>query len=863
VDALREIWTRVLAIVRRDAIDRDFGDEAQAHIDLAVDDCIRQGVPRVEAIAFDLRLALRGLRRDWTYALASVAMLTLALALSATVFTVMDAMLFRGVPQVQRNDRLLFLQEHDRLGRCCISYADVTDWQTQARSFQDMALIGGVSVALRDGQGRSMDLRITTVDTNLFGLLGVPPALGRDFTAANRAAGAPPVLMLSHPMWQRRFAGRTDIVGSVVQIDGAPAEIVGVMPEGFAFPEKTSDAVWMPIVRAPEVLKRGLTTGGFTAVARLSDGVGAQSARAELEAINSRLALAYPETNRDVVPTAVDYAQFTSGADARVIWGSLWAASCLVLLIACANVANLTVVRTIGRWREFSTCLALGAGRWRMVRQMLLESVLVTGAAVVPAWALTIWSTGYWAALAESRYQLVDYQVNRTTLMYLAATALGAALFLSLAPIARVVQLGGTDASLRAEARGATHGRRTRRLVTALVAGQMALAVMLLASAGVLLRSFANIVGADTGVRHTASVLVGRLRLPSATYPTPESRLAFVDRVQAKLRTVAGIERQSVSGGLPVKFAGAVQPLEIEGQTSSPGDGPSSIFVTAAPNYFDVLGANVIAGREFTDDDRETATPVAIVNERFASLHWPGESSLGRRIRSINGDRAGTWRVVVGVVANIMNADALRQQFRPLVYVPWRQEPPARTAFFLTRIQGPSDPIAAAIRAEVHALDADVTLDYFDTLERLFAFDRDTMDAEHSELGKYSKAAPVFAIVALLLAATGLVAVIAHSVTQRTREIGVRMAIGAAARDISRMILGEGMRPVAIGLAAGWAAALAVNRILQSQLVGVSPFDPLVLIAAPALLIAVALVACRIPVRRALRIDPAVALRQE
>jgi predicted permease len=803
---------------------------------------------------------LRGLRRDWTYALASIATLALALALNTTLFTVMDAMLFRGFRHVQRNDQLVFLQERDRLGRCCISYADVEDWQTDTRSFEGMARIGGVSVALRDGQGRPMDVRVTTVDANLFSLLGVPPALGRDFGPADAIAGAAPVVMLTHRLWQGRFAGRPGIVGSVVQIDGVPAEIVGVMPEGFEFPEAATDGLWMPI--RTEAFGRGLTPGGFTAAARLRDGVTLREARVELEAINRALEQAYPETNGGLVPTAVDYAQFTSGADARVIWGSLWAAACLVLLIACANVANLTVVRTIGRWHQFATCLALGAGRSRMVRQMLLESAMVAAGAGLPAWFLTAWSTRHWAAFAASPYQVVDYRVNGGTLSYLAGVSIAAAALVSLAPVVRVLQLSA-DGALKASARGVTQGLRTRRLVTALVAGQMALAVMLLAGSGLLIRSFANIVGAETGVRHPESVLVGRLRLPSATYPTPQSRLSYLDRVQARLRTVPGIDQESLSGGLPVKFASGPRQLEIDDRPAMPGDGRSAAFVTAAPNYFDVVGARMIAGRDFTDDDRETTTPVAIVNERFASVHWPGESPLGKRIRTIDREGAGTWRVIVGVVSNIMNADALRQQFKPLVYVPLRQEPPVRAAFFLTRTSGPAGQVAAAIRAAIQDEDADVRLDYFDTLDRLFAFDRDNMDAEHSELGKYSKVAPVFAVVALLLAATGLVAVITHSVSQRTREIGVRMAIGAAARDISQLILREGMRPVVIGLAAGLAAALAANRILQSQLVGVSPFDPLVLIATPAVLVGVALAACLIPVRRALTIEAAVALRHE
>jgi predicted permease len=497
-----------------------------------------------------------------------------------------------------------------------------------------------------------------------------------------------------------------------------------------------------------------------------------------------------------------------------------------------------------------------------MSRLLVLESAIVITAAVVPAWNLTRWGMAQWAALAASRYQVVDYSVTTGTLAYLAVVSAAAGVLLSVAPVARVLQLSAGGA-LQGEARGATHARGTRRLVTTLVSGQMALAIVLLAGAGVLIRSFTNIVGADTGVRSPESVLVGLVRLPSATYPTSQSRLAFFDRVQLRLQTVAGVERASMSGGLPVKFPGALRQLEVDAQSAA-GQGPVALPVTTTtPGYFDVVGASVIAGRDFTADDRETTQAVAIVNQRFAAQRWPGQSPLGRRLRTVDRDGAGPWRVVVGVVSNIMGADPLRQQFKPLVYVPLTQEPPERSAFFLVRTDGQADRIAAEVRTELQTLDSDVTLDYFDTLEGTFAFDRDFMDAEHSELGKYSKAAPVFAVVALLLAATGLVAVVANSVAQRTREIGIRMAIGAAPRDILRMILTEGLRPVGTGLAAGLAASVAVNRVLESQLVGVSPSDPLVMVTAPAILLITALVAFRIPVQRALGVDPAVALRHE
>jgi putative ABC transport system permease protein len=885
-------WLRLRALFQRDALDLDFDDEAAAHLDLATDDFVRQGlplsearrrarlafgstqaakdahreargVPWLESLAFDARLALRGLRRDRAYALASVAMLALALALNTTVFTVMDAMLFRGYPGVPRSHELVFLQEHDRRGLCCISYADAGDWQTQARSFQGLALIGGRTIALRDAEGRAMDLRVTTVGANLFGLLGVPPVLGRDFTAADAAPGARPVVMLSERLWQARFGGRAGVVGAVVHVDGAPAEIVGIMPPGFEFPMTATDGLWMPIVPTPDLLRRGLTPGGFTAAARLRDGVALAEARAELEAINRQLEAAYPDTNIGLVPTIVDHAQFTSGADARVIWGSLWAAAGLVLLIACANVANLTVVRTVGRWREFVTCLALGAGRRRIVRQILIESVILAGSAVLPAWSLTQWAMAQWATLAASRYQMVDYRVTSGTVTYLAIASVTVAVLLALAPVIRVLQLsaGGT---LQHESRGATQSRGTRRLVNALVSGQVALAVVLLAGAGVLVRSFSNIVGAETGVRSPESVLVGLLRLPSETYPIPQARLAFFDRVETALAQVAGIERTSLSGGLPVKFPGGSRQLEIEGLISAT-DRDAAVFsvTTTSPGYFAVIGAQVVAGRDFTANDDDTTQPVAIVNERFAAQHWPDVSAVGQRLRSVDRDGPGSWRVVVGVVSNIMGADPLRQQFKPLVYVPMRQEPPARTAFFLARAAHSAAPLAPDVRLALQALDANVELDYFGTLESSFAFDRDFMDAEHSELGKYATVAPVFAGMALLLAAAGLVAVIAHSVAQRTREIGVRVAIGAAPRDIRRMVAVEGLRPVMLGVALGIASATAINRMIASQLVGVAPDDPTVLGAVAAMLLVTALAACSVPIRRALRVDPSIALRHE
>jgi putative ABC transport system permease protein len=451
--------------------------------------------------------------------------------------------------------------------------------------------------------------------------------------------------------------------------------------------------------------------------------------------------------------------------------------------------------------------------------------------------------------------------VDAGTLAYLVAISVAAGILFSLAPIGRVVQLG-VNSALKGDARGVTQGLRGKHLGAVLVAGQMALAIVLLSGAGVLARSLVKIVGADSGVRDPQAILVGSIRLPSDKYPTPATRRGYFDRLDARLKTIAGIDEESVASTIPIKFVG-LRTFEIEGRPTLPSSEESVAFLRAGSDYFRVVGASPISGRDFNDGDHVGAVPVAVVNQSFAARFWPGEQPLGKRLRATDRNTAGEWRTVVGVVPNIMQGDPLRQQFKPLVYVPFRQEPAPPRAFFLLRTAMRPDQVAQGVRGEVQRLDPDVVLEDFTTLKGSFAFDRDFMDLEHAELGKHAAVAPILAVTALLLAAIGLYAVMAHSVSQRTKEIGVRIAIGAASHDIRRLIFSEGMRPVALGLIVGLTVSLAVNRILQSQLVGVSPYDPVTLATAPAVLILVGLLACHIPSRRALLIDPAVALRHD
>ena len=808
----------------------------------------------LDRVVFDLRQAFRCLRRDRGFSATAVSTLAVAIALNATVFTVMDAMLFRGLPLAKRSDRLVYLAMRKPSDLpCCpgpVLEKDVDEWRAEARALEGVALWrSGEPITFRDGDGRPVDMILSRWSFNTLGLIGLRPTLGRDFVAADEIAGAAPVALISYAFWDRQFGKRADIVGVTVHINGTPATVIGVLPQHFAL--LYEQELWMPLAHTP-----GLEGAAF---GRLRDGATIEEARVELDTITRRLSAADPGTMRGA-PLVRTYSQAHVAADAPKIYGSLWAGAWFVLVIACANLANLTLVRSIGRWREFSTRIALGAGQSRMVRQMLLECLALAAAAAPLAWWITKWSVRLWEDTTRSRYLALDYSVSSGTLAYLVSISIVAAILIALVPIVRVMHVG-VNGSLKGNARGVTQGLRGKHLTAGLVAGQMALAIVLLLGAGVLVRSFDNIVRADTGVRDPERIMVGRLRLPSDKYQTPGARAEFFDRLDAQLRTIAGSEDVSISITVPTRGMNPRR-VEIDGRPGAPDGGESVPVLTVGSDYFRVMGRSMISGRDFNKRDDAAAPLVVMVNQRFADTFWPGEDPVGQRLRTVERERPGPWRTVVGIAPNVMQGDATRQRFEPVLYVPFHQQPSAR-AFVFVRTSVPPSQLIQTVRAEIHKLDPDVIAEELGSLKAAFAFDRDNMDLEHADLGKYAAIAPTFAVIALVLAAVGLVAVIAHSVSQRTKEIGVRLAIGAAAHDIARMIVHEGMRPVAIGLLAGLAASVGANRILQSQLVGISPYDPLTMTAGPLVLLAVALIGCQIPARRAMHVDPVVALRHE
>lgn len=814
------------------------------------------GLPWLEGAFQDLRFALRRLGRDRGVTLVAIVVLALAVGLNVSAFTVMSAAVYRGFPLVEDNDRLVYIQEVSPLGLCCIGYMDFEDWRSQATTFEDMAFVAERPVTLREGE-RSYHFFPFTVSAKTFKLLGVQPMLGRDFAPTDEGPGVAPVAVISYGFWESWFSKRDDIVGLPVFFDGVPATIIGVMPEGFEFPY--AKEAWMVLPQTPELRQRGFTSsvrgpGGYFAVGRLRDGVDMEAARSELEAINRRLEEAYPDTNSRLVPSMKTHSQFFVGPDALTIYGSLWVAAWFILIIACANLTNLMLVRTTGR-RELSTRIALGASPGRMIRQVILESLVIAGGAGVLGYWIARWSLRAWAVATPSPYQVFDYTVDSSTLAYLFATSVAAAILFSLVPIIKVWQLGRTGA-LRSDAHGVTPDPRGKRLAAVAVAVQMALAVLLLSGAGVLVGSFWNIVNAENGVRDPENILVGSVRLPPERYPSAETWHGYFEELETQLESIPGIAHGAVASRPPLDW-GAVRKFEVEGRPRPEG-GETIQFLAVGSDYFKVIGVSPIFGREFNAGDGQAALPVAIVNQSFVDGYWSGEQPLGKRLRAEDGE----WRVVVAVVPNIMQGAPIRQQFKPLIYVPFRQEVPSvGTQYFFAQASVPPVQVAQTVRAEIEKVDPGLTLLIFTTLDTRLEFRAELMDLERSELGKNAVVAPIFAVIALLLAALGLYAVLAYSINQRTQEIGVRMAIGATVADIRKMVLREGMLPVAIGVILGLASSLAVNRVLQSQLVGISPNDPATMAGALGFLILVALLACQIPARRASNVDPAVALR--
>lgn len=800
------------------------------------------------ALPGDVRLSLRNLRKNPGFTAAAVAMLALGIGVNATVFTVTDAVLFKGFPGVKDNDRLMYISN----GGCCISYPDFEDIRDQSHSFDGMGVTHGIGRVLADQSGVPEHVEVTEVSAGTFALTGARPLLGRDFTAADQAPGSAAVAILNYGFWERRYAKDPDIVGRTIRMNGTPTTVIGVMPAGYTFPQTVD--VWTPLVKTGSVMNRGMTQTWF-AFGRLRDGVSFESAKAEVEGVIKRLEVEYPLIDQREHLVVQRFPEFFIGSNAAVLYGSMWGAVGFVLLIACANLANLLLARAMERSREISVRIALGAGRWRIVRQLLIESLLLSSLGGFLGWWLARWGVAaYASAMAQkSSWLILDYSMNHRELAYLAAISVATGILFGLAPALRLSRLD-VNSSLKDGGRGSTGGAGARRLSSVLVTAEMALAVVLLAGAGVMIRSFLKAHNADMGV-NTANVIAGEVELLPGKYTSPDQRSAFYQRLAEAVQSIPGVESVAFTGALPSWGSGRFGYQLAD--AAAPGSSTNRPIVHAlkvSPAYFSTLQARVLAGRDFSAADTLSSPPVALVNQLFAARAWPGQEALGKRVQLFTDQTPGPWLTVAGVVSDIVQNDQNRQRADPEIYLPFGQGPDP-IVWVLARTHVRPAGVTASFRRAVQTVDAEVPLyGPFPLAERLERF----WDSRF-----YGALFLIFAAVALLLASIGLYTVVAHTVSRRTQELGVRMAMGATSRDILRLVLRQGMLPVGAGLAIGLASSFGVNRILKAAVVDISPSDPLTLLAASSLLILAAALGCLIPALRAMQVDPVLALRHE
>ena len=806
----------------------------------------------------DVRIALRRLGKSPRFALSAIAMLALGIGINAVVFTVTNGTLFKAFPLVKDNRRIAYLTTGIN---CCVSYPDFADWRAAAKSFEDMAIVHGFRVTLRDGAGFPETYTATEVSSGTFKLAGVAPVVGRDFDAADDAPSAARTAILRYGLWQRRYGGDPAVIGRVVEINGIPTTIIGVMPDGFSFPQNQD--LWTAFVPTPDVLRRDNRDTWFV-FGRLKPGVTLAAARAEMATVGHRLAAEHPRTNggANSVPRVVDFDEFFIGPNATRVYELAWGGVGFVLLIACANLASLMLARAAARSREMSLRIALGAGRWRIVRQLLAESLTLSLLGGALGGVLGAWGVGIYARFASGSVisdatpggwfdRVLDYSMDYRVIAYLVAMSIGAGLVFGLAP---GIGLARLDPHTALKQGGPVGGPRSG-FFTVLVATEMALAIVLLAGAGVTTRSFLNVYRADSGLQ-ADRILTGLIALPAARHSSPEARISFYDRLTTRVEGLPGVEAVALADTVPGQGS-AHLPFEISGQVAAPSETlPVAAAVIAGPDYFRTLGRTLSRGREFRDSDDARSAATAIVNERFAAEQWPGQSAVGKRLRLVRQGAPGAWLTVVGVAPNIRQSRTVGDGPEPIVYLPYRQRP-GTDLWVMARTAVPPAALTEAFRRAVQDVDPalPVALGPMPLTEGM-------ADA-YLYRGVTGAAFIVLASTAVLLAALGLYAVVAFLVSRRTQEIGIRIAIGATAGDIRRLVLRQGAVPLGVGLMAGLAAAAAVNRLLEAQLVQVSPADPLTLAAAAAVLAIAGGLGCWLPMRAALRVDALVTLRHD
>jgi putative ABC transport system permease protein len=804
----------------------------------------------------DLRYGARTL---WTRpGFTLVAVLTLALGIGANtaIFSVVNAVLLKPLPFADPERLVMIWEDASRIGfpQNTPAPANYLDWKTQNHSFEDMAAVNWVSFNLT-GDGEPQKVGGHAVTANLFPLLGVRPALGRGFTAEEEKPGSNKVVILSHALWQDSYGGQRSVVGQEILLNGEKYTVVGVMPAGFQFLESYV-RLWVPLAQAPE---DWANRGGhyLRVVGRIRPGVTTEQADADIKTIMARISRDHPEEAAEVGAYVQPLREQLAG-DVRRPLLMLLVAVAFVLLIACANIAGLLLSRSVSRRREIAIRLALGASRWRVVRQLLTESALLSVTGGVLGLLLALWSFAFLRQLIPPTMALstglgLDVKVLAFTLVVslLTGTVFG------LVPALQVSKAGPGEALKQGGGRGGVGAAGSRRLRNAFVVSEVSLALVLLVGAGLLIQSLEKLRGQYSGIR-PENVLTLRTILPENKYTEHAQRLAFYDAVLERVRSLPGVVSAGYTTTVPLTWKGGTSGFTVEGRPPVSGLGNDANHRQVTADYLQTLGIPLKAGRYLQESDAPQSQPVVVINEAMARAYWPGEDVLGKRFKVGGADAQRPWLTIVGVVADVrqMGLDA---PVKAEMYLPYKQVEYQQwfaPGYLVIRTSVEPAGLVAAVRREVYAVDPSQPVSNVETMAEILG-----EEAAQRQVGMTLLA--VFAALALALSSLGIYGVLSFFVAQHTQEIGVRLALGAQPGSILALVLRKGMTLVLAGVGLGLCGAFALTRLMQNQLFGVSPNDPLTYAGFALLLVCVALAACLVPARRATKVDPIVALRYE
>jgi putative ABC transport system permease protein len=892
--SLKRFAARLRAAMRGHQLDREFADEMQLHLEMATEENIRRGMTpdearRRAALRFggpssmqslhrdargfrvlddlfqDLRFASRLMLKERWFTLAGVAAIALGIGANTVGFTIVNAAFLRGFPFPEADRIQAVSWRPERGNRDAMSFRDLEDFRSQSRSFSGIAAYSFEALNISDDHTAPEQTQGAWVTANHFDVLRQPPVIGRAFAAGDDQRNAEPVVIIGYEIWKHRFELNPNVLGRILRVNGQPATIVGVMPERMRFPTNMGSELWLPFIPSDAQLARDRRVLG--AFGRLADGVNPDEAGREIDRIAQQIKAAHPDETKGLAGGQIEtLVKRNLGGAARPMLITVMGAVIFVLLIACANVANLLLSRSMYRAREVAVRYALGATRWRIVRQLLIESIALSAIGGLLGLPLAMYAVrAFDAGIAASGAPWwLRFTMDYTVLMYVAAICVGTGILFGIAP-ALHVSSGNQADTLKEGGRGSFGARRANRFGNILIVGELALTVVLLCGAGLMMRSFVALYSSNPGFTVDGLSRM-KMQLPPARYPTAESRARYFELLQPRLDAIPGLQGVAITTS-PPPGTDAEWRFEIDGRTYAENDlRPWINTVSISPDYFDVLGVAMNRGRALTSADGAPGMENVVISQTMASRFFPGENPVGRRIRFVprvlpgglvseDDPMARTWRTVVGVSSSFLQG-ASDEAFRsPVVYLPLRESAP-RTTSVIVRSALPLEHVMTAVRSAVQSIDVDQPVFTIETIETILANERIIYKIFSTLFG-------VLAGIGLVLSAVGVYGVIAYAVTQRTQEIGVRMAVGASSWDVSWLFMRKGLMQLAISLALGLPAALALGAVAQFRLVDIEPSDPVTMIAITVVLTTVALIACVVPARRAARVDPMNALRSE